>query len=491
MLLILSLPVLAVPTIILDGQELSLDTPPIFDNGATLVPLGSVFQQLGAQVKWDELYQTATIIKSGNGIISTLGKTSVWINGNNIPLNTPSQIIDGTTMIPLSILHEGLGAKVSWDEATEKVIIDGPLRDNAALRDYTFEKVISAPNIQSATDVKQTSDGGFIVVGYADLHPENYYATSKKADNSILIIKVGKKGDIEWKKTVGNTGYNTAQCVQCTEDNGFIIAGSIGGDDGPRAAIVKFRASGEQEWIKTFEPCDELCYVSPTIDGGFILTGREFGEGIWVIKTDHSGKSEWVKLYRITSTDWAHSIFQTKDHGFILAGNTFGKKINSGCYPFVLKLDNKGSISWSKIFSDDITVSSLQPTSDGGYLGAGECSRNAMIMRLDEKGSIVWKKTYGSSKDDAAHCAIQTSDGGFIVAGETLSSPRLSSGYLLKLDKDGNLTWNQTIGTQIAQSFEAIQQTRDNGFIMVGKTSNDSSDVYVVKTDSHGDLFYR
>ncbi|MEN6349925.1 MAG: copper amine oxidase N-terminal domain-containing protein [Syntrophomonas sp.] len=480
------------PTIVWEGKELSLETPPLIEGDSILVPMEAVFSQLGARVKWDEIYQTATIIKSGNGIISTVGKTSVWINGNNIPINTPSQIIDGTTMIPLSILHEGLGAKISWDETSEKIVIDAPLRDNGLLYDTTFEKVISAPYFQCATDVKQVKDGGFIIVGSNDLHPIEYNIAHQNSESAILLIKLGKKGDIEWKKTIGNSGNNTAQCVQCTEDNGFIIAGSIGGGDSPRAAaIIKFNASGVQEWTKTFEPCDELCYVSPTIDGGFILTGREYGEGIWIIKTDHSGKSEWAKIYRITPNDWAHSIFQTKDQGFILSGNTFGKEINSGCYPFVLKLDNKGSISWSKIYPDDISVWSLQPISDGGYVGAGECSRNAMIMRLDEKGSIVWKKAYGSSKDDAARCAIQTSDGGFIVAGETLSSPRLSSGYLLKLDKDGNLAWEQTIGTQIAQSFAAIQQTKDNGFLMVGKTSNDSSDVYVVKTDSHGNLYYR
>ncbi|MEN6389369.1 MAG: copper amine oxidase N-terminal domain-containing protein [Syntrophomonas sp.] len=491
LLLTLSFPVLAVPTIILDGKELSSDNPPIIEGDTMLVPMEAVFNQLGARVKWDEVYQTVTTIRSGNGIIFSIGKPSAWINGNDVPLGIAPQVIDGTTMIPVSILSEGLGARISWDEIREKVLIDGPFRDSASLRDSTFEKVISAPYIQSATDVKQTSDGGFIVVGYTDLHPESYYITNNKSDDSILIYKMGKAGNIEWKKAIGDTSCNIAKCIQCTEDNGFILAGSVGGGDGLRGAIIKFKSSGEQEWLKTFEPCDELSYVSPTVDGGFILTGRQYGKGIWVIKTDHSGTLEWGNLFRKTPTDWAHTIFQTQDTGFVLAGYTFGKEINSGCYPLVLKLDNKGNISWTKIFTDDIKISSLQPTSDGGYLGAGQSSGDVIIMRLNENGSMMWKKTYGGSKDDAANYAIETNDGGFIVAGETLSSPRLSSGYLLKLDKNGNLTWKRTIGTQVAQSFSSVEQTSDGGYIMVGDAQNYSPDIYIVKTDSQGNLYYR
>ncbi|MFX4261145.1 stalk domain-containing protein [Pelotomaculum propionicicum] len=112
----------AAPQVILDGQQLSFDVPPVIENGSTLVPLRVIFEALGADVQWDGNTQTVTATKSGNEIRLMIGGAA-YKNGQEVQLSVPAKIIEGRTLVPLRFVSEAFGCQVAWDGTTQTITI--------------------------------------------------------------------------------------------------------------------------------------------------------------------------------------------------------------------------------------------------------------------------------------------------------------------------------------------------------------------------------
>ena len=152
--------------------------------------------------------------------------------------------------------------------------------------------------------------------------------------------------------------------------------------------------------------------------------------------------TEWAKTYGGSYRDWANSIQQTSDGGYVVAGVTYSFGAGGADF-WVLKLDSKGDIEWQKTYggSDGDWAWSIQQTSDGGYVVAGAGWADFWVLKLDSKGDIEWQKTYGGSDWDEAWSIQQTSDGGYVVAGSTCSFGAGEEDFwVLKLDSEGNIT---------------------------------------------------
>ena len=254
---------------------------------------------------------------------------------------------------------------------------------------------------------------------------------------TILLSANQTPPEIEWYKTFGGSGEDMATSIIQTTDGGFAVAGytySKGAGDAD-FWIVKLDENGKKIWDETFggSDRDKATSIIQTKDGGFAVAGYTVSKGagsadFWVVKLDEYGKKIWDKIFGGNSWDSATSIIQTKDGGFAVAGDTSSKGAGY-CDFWVVKLDKNGKKLWDKTFggsSADVAHSIIQ-TKDCGFAVAGRTWSKGggeidfWVVKLDENGKKIWDKTFGGSKLDEAYSIIQTTDGGFAVAGWTLS----------------------------------------------------------------------
>jgi len=363
-----------------------------------------------------------------------------------------------------------------------------------------FAKTYGGTGWDEVSSVQQTSDGGYIVAGYT---------TSFGAGSlDLFLIKTDANGNVIWAKTYGGTDYDIASSVQQTSDGGYIVAGyttSFGAGNSD-VFLIKTDADGNIIWAKTYggTSSDYAFSVQQTSDGGYIVAGTtwSFGAGaedLFLIKTDANGNVVWAKTYGGTLWDQAYSVQQTSDGGYIVAGYT--KSFGAGWSDiFLIKTDADGNIIWAKTYggTGDDWASSVQQTYDGGYIVAGTTrsfgadSSNVFLIKTDANGNIIWAKTYGGTDYDKALSVQQTSDGGYIVAGWTTS---FGAGYadlfLLKMDANGNIMWAKTYGGTSSDYALSVQQTSDGGYIVAGYTYSFGAgywDIFLIKTDANGNI---
>ena len=205
----------------------------------------------------------------------------------------------------------------------------------------------------------------------------------------------------------------------------------------------------------------------------------------------------WAKLFGGTNDDVGLSVQETVTGGFVMTGWTksFGAKDEDF---FLLKVDNMGTLIWARTLAEGSEVKgvSVQKTSDGGFVIAGDTqssgagSYDFFLTKLDSTGKLLWAETLGGTSDDLGRSVQETADKGFIIVGYTAGN----GGVLIaKVDTLGTLLWAQTLrGAGNGRSYP-IQKTIDDGFIIVGYTGSFKSggpDVFLAKVSGEGMLFW-
>jgi hypothetical protein len=365
----------------------------------------------------------------------------------------------------------------------------------------TFAKTYGGTSDDVPRFVRQTSDGGYIVVGETSSFGAGSY--------DIFLIKTDAYGNLQWAKAYGGASYDYAYSVQQTSDGGYIVAGATDsfGEGWYDIFLIKTDAYGNLQWAKAYGGAsyDYAYSVQQTSDGGYILMGGtwSFGAGsfdIFLIKTDENGNIQWAKTYGGTREDYGFSFQQTSDGGYILAGETvsFGAGLSD---IFLIKTDANGNVQWAKTYggtSDDLPRF-VRQTSDGGYIVVGETYSfgagysDIFLIKTDANGNVQWAKTYGGTDYDLAFSVQQTSDGGYIAAGYTRYVDIFSSYYvfLFKTDANGNVSWAKIYGGGIIDGTFSFQRTSDNGYIVAGWTYSfgaGSFDIFLIKTDANGNI---
>lgn len=482
--MIMSFPAFAAPTVNLDGQQLSFDVPPVIENGRTLVPLRTIFESLGAEVKWDEAYHTVTATKRGSCILLMVGERTGYIDGKAIPLEVESKLINGKTMVPLRFVCESLGTEVQYDQKNQIININSKDKAHPVLNDTLSWERIYDMNYWGEI-VQQTDDGGFLIAG------ENHEL--QNTYSNIFILKTDENGTIQWNRTAVSNGGDLISCVCRTMDGGFIFGCKFNGI----AYLLKLDSKGQFEWDTDYYDELNCIYVNSLdacSDGGYVLLcntsdGNKYGKAI--IKVDNTGKIISKAIYEKSS--YYPEYVKQCNQGYIIAGEYDDVPTDTYC-TFVRKIDTRFETVWEKkfIYKNNAPVC-IQEEYDNSYTILGnirsEDNIDIYVFKIDCNGNILWDRHFDRSKDDQAYFLQQSKDGGYIICGETrLYDPYMSAGYLLKLNKNGQKEWEKAIGSELGGTFKYVQQTSDGGYILTGFKMDK---LVLVKTDSDGNVYYK
>ena len=337
---------------------------------------------------------------------------------------------------------------------------------------------------------------------------------------------------IEWQNTIGGSNYDWLYSLQQTTDGGYILGGySFSGISGDKTEaglgsydywVVKINSIGSIEWQNTIGGSgdDELHSLQQTTDGGYILGGKS-SSGIsgdkteaslgstdyWVVKLNNSGGIEWQNTIGGSGEDYMYSIQQTTEGGYILGGwsssGISGDKIEAGLGSYdywVVKINSIGGIEWQNTIggSSDDKLFSIQQTSDGGYILGGNSSSGIFadkteassgsydywVVKLNSGGAVEWQNTIGGIGYEELSSIHQTTDGGYILGGNSgsgISGDKIEAAlgsadfWVVKLNSSGSIEWQNTIGGSGDDSLFSIQQTTDGGYILGGGSSSGTS----------------
>jgi len=344
-----------------------------------------------------------------------------------------------------------------------------------------WDRTFGGPSDDFARSVQQTSDGGYILAGST----ESYGA----GEFDFWLVKVDSNGNPQWDKTFGGTDGEDGALVQQTSDGGYILAGNTLSYGAGKYDIwlIKTDSTGNKQWDKTFggTGAETVSSVQQTSDGGYILAGRttSYGAGyhdVWLIKTDSNGEKLWDKTFGGTDYDDGRSVQQTSDGGYILAGLTESYGAGDGD-AWLIKADSNGEKLWDKTFGGPGIdwVKPVQQTSDGGYIMAGSTfsysntdDGDVWLIKTDSNGNKQWDKTFGGTNFDFARSVQQTSDGGYILLGESEYDAYDDDIWLIKTDSNGNMQWDKIYGGDEWDWTSAVQQTSDGGYILAGSTES-------------------
>jgi len=349
-----------------------------------------------------------------------------------------------------------------------------------AQQDSLWSRTYGGERSEWCYSIIQTADSGFALAGRTN----SFGAGS----HDFWLVRTDADGDSLWSQTFGGGRQDECHSIIQTEDGGFALGGWTMSFDFDRSDfwLVRTDTDGDSLWSRLFGRRglyrNEICHsMIQTADDGFALAGmfvsldvshRDF----WLVKTDADGDSLWSRFYGGLRNEECNSIIQTADGGFALAGYT--TSFREGNIDFwLLKTDADGDSLWTRSFGGERheKCHSIIQTEDGGFALAGRTNSfgagwdDFWLIRTDADGDSLWSRTYGGERDDLCYSLIQTADDGFALAGKTQSFGAGGDDFwLVKTNSDGDSLWSLTFGGRTNDVCQSIIQTADGGFALAG-----------------------
>jgi hypothetical protein len=371
-----------------------------------------------------------------------------------------------------------------------------------------------------ASDIQQTSDGGYIIAGYTLSNDGD--VTGNHGGSDMWVVKLNSSGTIEWQKALGGTGQDFANAIRQTSDGGYIVAGvsssfdeDIAGDNngGDDAWIVKLTSTGDITWAKSHgttndEAATAICESS---NGGYWVVGVKDVSGnndYWILRLDDNGNIDAQATLGGSLGDRPTAVEETSD-GIIVSGYSESSdgdvSGNNGSTDFwILKIAGGFILEWVECYggSSSEYAYDVTQTSDGGYILTGQTYSNDgdvsgynlegdfWVLKLSGTGAVEWQKCLGGTDYDRGNSVQPTTDGGYIVTGVTFSDDGDVSGnhgadyWVVKLNNTGDISWQKCLGGPTSESAAfAITQTTDGGYVVAGVSEGNGGDI----TGNHGD----
>lgn len=352
-------------------------------------------------------------------------------------------------------------------------------------------------------------------------------------NESMPIANTSFLGEVEWIKTFGGSGEETAQAIISTIDGGYAVLGFTNSTDGDMDGksipvndywLLKFDAQGSLQWNKTYggSKDDRGQSLVQTKDGGFALTGyamSDDGDGSvnngfhdnWVIKVDSQGELEWERSFGFSGHDHSYDIIEVQDGSLFFTGflditsaradgNTEknGSRTRHGVGEFwATKIDASGELQWRGYFggtNNDRSHAVVQ-SDDGGFVMTGFSESNDFdisntqgsydfwMVKLDPNGNLLWERSFGGSGIEISYDIAKTQDGGYVITGNTFSTDGdvskangASDIWMVKVDATGTLVWERTYGGSDFDAAQAVIASKNGGYFIVGNSKSSDKD---------------
>lgn len=374
---------------------------------------------------------------------------------------------------------------------------------------FTFENTLGTGNFEVANDGRETSDGGYVAVGW----------TNTMAGNGLdaYLVKVNAAGEPEWVAMYGGAGDQEAWSVIQTLDGGFAMIGTSTTTDIPSVEhiyVVKTDADGNEEWSLSYsgDISSNGYSVHENTDGSLIIAGNMYSwgpfsgqvglgfEDVYLAKLSSDGQLIWEKRLGGPANDYAYSLLQTDDSGYVLAGTSesFDSSTNHE-EVYLVKTDSSGNVLWERHFggAGDTVRASAQfgygavADTDGNLIVVGSTTTfsygNVLyLVKTDANGSLLWERVFAEEISLPPLRAIDlTESGNYVLAGNDLFDVRL-----LEIDISGILVWDKSFNWSpflVRCTANSVQTTMDGGYAVFGSAwPSSGKDFYVVKTNDAG-----
>lgn len=307
-----------------------------------------------------------------------------------------------------------------------------------------------------------------------------------------------------WEKTIGGDEFERANAVVPAPGGGYVIAGVIGLGNATDVYLVKIDNDGEVLWERSIggSGADETQSLIRTADGGYLVAGNTYsmgygGSDAYMLKVDESGYKTWDGAYGVTADDMG-AFASPVGGGYLLAGTIQGRDPDTGSL-LLVHTSASGTLLLKDISTGDMGVMAYAgaATNDGGVIIVGTVATgitlnpSVYLLKIDQDGAMVWENSFGGSTLIDPWAITPVSDG-FVIAGDVRADVFADSDtYLAKVDDSGNLMWQKSFYSDHPDEFHAVSATADGGLIVAGWTQATiirGTDVYLVKTLADGTL---
>jgi Caspase domain len=313
----------------------------------------------------------------------------------------------------------------------------------------------------------------------------------------------------DWDKLLGSD-VKIHAVMEAT--NGYLLAvgrtssKTAGGTDG--LLVLVDHSTGQIVTETRFGGAkDDVLYAAvQTFDGQFLLAGATASTGngaddAWLVMVDAQGKKQWETTFGTPGRDVCRQLVQLPDGSVVLAGYQNTQKNGD---VWLAKVDGQ-KLVWEKNVGNGTfdNLCGLVATADGGFVFSGNTGKKAergsgdvYLAKTDAAGALVWEKWFGDNGWEEALSLIGTRDGGFAIAGITKSKGAGDLDcWLIKTSRDGFRQWDKTFGGKDADIANAVLQTPDDGFLLLGASRSQRSgarffDAFAVQTSPGGELVW-
>lgn len=290
------------------------------------------------------------------------------------------------------------------------------------------------------SSVQQTSDGGFIILAATHSFSGQYYSY----DYDLWIIKTDSNGNIQWNRVIGTRSHDYAGMIKQTSDGGYIVIGTYGnGEPWSLMWLIKLNSNGNTQWAQTYDwyPVSDWGWdVLINSDNTYYLIGTTASweeTTLCLYKVGSNGNLLWRKSLGACGSEYVYSADHTSDGGLIITGQ-YNYPGDLPADLWLVKTDSVGNVQWDKKFGNPNKHEnsySVKSTADGGYIFTGNYRDDnnlnyIYIVKTNSMGNMVWQRLipngYGA-------WVLNADDGGYVVAGDVGSDI-----ILIKTDPNSN-----------------------------------------------------